>query len=394
MHPVAVTPSTSAVVVTPQTRFAPWLLAQMVISGTLALAAIVAGPLVVTERSAQGTGLVVAHEQGRQVMSVVDGPRPGRHVVTWAEDIPVGQPFTVGLGGDCGCEPQPAVLVTHERPFMPATVIGLVVLALVGRQLAVGRRLIRRGRAAQADARSAVGTGPAPVVHLVPVWTTEQVPFQVELWPVEGGPPLGRVALGSVDRGFDPTVPFVAWGGPDARGAVALGSVDGRQLALPASPLFDRSAAPTTDPAVTAAVARIFGWPSTAGPGRPGGVAVIDAAVDEFRRRARTTTPLALGLSGLGWTSIIVALAVGPNRLVGVLAGGGLIAAAAGASVWARAPIVPLVEAVVGTDRATRKKVLGAVSSLRWTPAAPAAAHGGGAAADGSGWTPPPPRRP
>ncbi len=285
----------------------------------------------------------------------------------------------------------------RSAPNLPMVGFGAFLLLIGATTIASSAKVITAGRDAQRRAASVVGTGPGPVVRLVPTWAATGVPLHAELWPGDGGPPLGRIGLARVDRGFDPHVPFRAWGGPGPDGA-ALTSVDGAQLVLPTSGVTDVRATPGLDPAVTAACATVLGWPTADGPGDPARIGAVDAAVDELRRRSRWATP-AMWAGGAGVGAFIVAAveASGPGRgimgCLAVLSG----VAALGARDVAVAPLAALVDPVVGPDRTIRRKVLSAVNQARWTRAASPGPRPGpqgwGWATDGSGWMPPPPPR-
>ncbi len=247
-----------------------------------------------------GTAIVLEHRGGTQVVSVVDGPEPGRHVVTWARDVPRGERFTVGLVGECGCSPWPARRVQADGPRSPTSVglgvllagLGAVGLLLLGLLVSVMARARRRSAAV-------VGRGSGLLVHLLPFWPPRGGVLNAELWPVEGDAPLGVVHLSRADRGFDPTQPFAAWGPLVPGQPIALTSVDGRQLVLPGGPLL--AALPPGPPGpITASANEILGWPTRIGPGHRRDVTALDAALDDLDRgtsRIACTSSIAMGLA-------------------------------------------------------------------------------------------------
>ena len=381
--------------VTPARRLGPFAIV-LAVALVLGGAGLVRSGLRSPDAPATGTATMVAHHQGVQLIAVVDGPQPGRHVVTWADDIPTGTAFRVGLGGECGCQPRPATLVGAHRTPIRVALVPLGGLMVGAGALAAGRaaQVRQRSRRGQRRARAVVGTGEGPLVHVLPSWVEPGPSVHAELWLVGAGEPLGRVPLGRTDQGFDPTQPFRAWGPLTRGGPVALTSADGRQLVLPHGAL--EPPPPLGPPGhVGIAVIQLLGWPSRLGPGELGRAAAADAAATTVQTRTRWFAALLVAATlALGF------LLAGPVELSGPL----LLAVVAGALATAigpfvaisriQAPVRDLLRPIVGADRPhLLAKATRAVLVARRVPASRTGvdrAHGRAPVADGSGWMPPP----
>ncbi|HEX7132930.1 MAG TPA: hypothetical protein VF228_10155, partial [Iamia sp.] len=232
----------------------------------------------------------------------------------WAS-VPAGFLACAPLVVACG------VLLAGRRT---TSLLGIVIVTVVAVATVHNLRITRRCRAAQRRAAAVVGIGPGPLVHVLPFWPrSSMVILFAELWPVDGDAPLGQIRIEVADRGFDPTVPFRAWG-PLAPGEpIALTSADGRQLVLPRT-LLGPPIPPGPPGPVTGLATGLLGWPTRCGPGDGAGLSRVDAAVDELRGR---TIPAiaAFVVGGLGGGTIAVGALSPASPALGLLAGVGVV---------------------------------------------------------------------